>query len=138
MSELILAPENFDIANAWLTYGSIDEVAEQLMIPRHEVAVALNKAEVKRYLDAVYLDAGYRNRNKLASLMDRMIDAKIEEAEESGIYSKKDLVEILTLAHKMRMDEIKASKEIPETTTNVNIANFGGGAYGDLMERLIK
>ena len=56
----------------------------------------------------MYLDTGYRNRNNIASLLDNIIASKLEEAEETGIYSKKDLSDLLTIAHKMRMDEIKA------------------------------
>lgn len=133
-----LTPESFDIANAWIQFGSVDETALQLQIPRHEVVKELQRPEVQKYLDGIYLDMGYRNRDKLGALMDKVIEAKLLEAEETGIYSNKDLVEILTLAHKMRMDEIKAQKASPDNTTNVNIANFGGGAYGDLMEKLMK
>ena len=72
----------------------------------------------------------------------------IEEAEETGIYSKKDLAELLQMAHKMRMDEIKAQADLlkAETTnirnqTNVQINDaalpFGQGNYGKLMEKLL-
>lgn len=134
----LLLPEGFEIANAFLQYGSAKDVSEQLELPLHEVVKTLQTPDVKRYLDGVYMDLGYRNRDKLASVIDKMIDAKLAEAEESGIYSSKDLLEIITIAHKMRMDEIKAQKaeEAPTAQTTVQIANFGESNYGRLMERL--
>lgn len=72
--------------------------------------------------------------------MDKLIEAKLEEAEESGIYSSKDLLEILQAAHKMRMDEIKATQgRVPSTAVQINETNnFGDSAYGKLMEKLMK
>ena len=54
---------------------------------------------------------GYRNKNNIASVLDEMIQSKLEEAQESGVYSSKDLADLLQMAHKMRMDEIKAQAE---------------------------
>lgn len=131
-----ISPESFDVANAYLQYGSVEEVSRMTHIPLHVVSEQLAKPETKRYLDAAYLDMGYRNRNKLGALLDKMIDAKIAEAEETGEYTKKDLLELITLAHKMRMDEIKADKTEGNTTT-VNVAQFGEGHYGALMTKLL-
>jgi len=132
-----LAPEGFDIANAWLEYGDVETTADQLQIPRHEVVRYLQMPEVKRYLDGIFLDRGYRNKNKLGDLLDKMIEAKIEEAQETGIYTSKDLLELLQMAHKMRMDEIKAAKEAgPGVAVQVNNNTFGDSNYGRLMEEL--
>lgn len=131
-----LQPEDFDIANAYLKFGSSDEVSNQLGVPKHKVVEILQSSAVKAYIDGVYLDQGYRNRDKLGALLDKIIETKLEEAEESGEYTNKDLVDLLTLAHKMRMDEIKAAKK--EQSTTVNVANFGQDSnYGKLMERLV-
>jgi hypothetical protein len=130
-----LAPEQFDVANAYLQYGTVETTAEMLQVPTHVVVKILKEPEIKTYLNSIYLDLGYRNRNKLGALLDKMIDAKIEEAEDSGIYTKKDLLELITLAHKMRMDEIKAEQTV---TNTVNIANIGQDtAYGRLMQTLL-
>ena len=131
-----ISPEGFDIANAYLECGTVSETARTLQIPEHEVVKTLNQREVKTYLDGVYMDLGYRNRNKLGALLDKMIESKLEEAEESGIYTSKDLFELIQFAHKMRMDEIKAEQKVDQSST-VNIASFGEGNYGKLMERLI-
>lgn len=129
-----LSPEGHDVANAYLQYGTVPETARALMVPEHVVVSTLQKPEIKRYLDGVYLDLGFRNRHKLGALLDKMIEAKIEEAEESGVYTSKDLFDLISLAHKMRMDEIKAEKN--EGTT-VNVAQFGGN-YDKLMGRLLE
>ena len=132
-----LAPEGFDIANAYLELGSAEEVANALQLPLHTVSETLTRRDVKDYLDGIYLDMGYRNRNKLGALMDKIIESKIKEAEETEVYTSKDLLEVLQMAHKMRMDELKV-QEKPQIGTNVNIANFGEGNYGKLMQKLLQ
>jgi hypothetical protein len=133
MTQLALTPECLDIANAYLLYGSAKDTAEQLGIPEYQVIQLLERSDVKDYITGVYLDRGYRNRHKLASVLDQMIDSKLEDALESGIYTSKDLLELLQFAHKIRMDEIKNENTGP----TVNIANFGQGNYGQLMEKLL-
>lgn len=130
-----LQPEEFDIANAYLRYGTSDEVSNQLGIPAHKVVEILNRSEIQAYLNGIYLDKGYRNRDKLGALLDEIIDQKLEEARDAEVYTSKDLVDLITLAHKMRMDEIKATKKDTPTTT-VNVAQFGE-KYGNLMGKLL-
>jgi molybdenum cofactor biosynthesis enzyme len=77
-----------------------------------------------------------------------MIESKLEEAKESGVYSNKDLADLLQMAHKMRMDEIKAQADLQKaeatnvkSQTNVQINEglpFGQGNYGKLMDKLLK
>ena len=142
------SPESIVSANAYLEKGDITAVSTELKVPRDVVSEYLNKREVKKYIDSVYLDAGYRNRFKLAEVMDTLIDRKLEEAEETEMYSSKDLADLLQMAHKMRMDEIKAQTEADKasaatvkTQNNVMIqadAPFGQGNYGALIDKLLK
>ena len=142
-----ISPEGLEVANAYLLYGNIAAVSQVMALSENAVAETLNKREVKQYIDTVYLDTGYRNRNNIASLLDNIIASKLEEAEETGVYSKKDLSDLLSLAHKMRMDEIKAQTELEKAKgstiknqTNVQINEsipFGQGNYGKLMEKLL-
>ena len=53
----------------------------------------IEKKEVKSYIDSVFATQGYLNRIKRVALINRVIDQKIEEAMETGIYSKKDLLD---------------------------------------------
>jgi hypothetical protein len=142
-----ISPEGVEIANSYLQYGNIREVCNYLGVPEDRVVSTLNQREVKQYIDTVYLDMGYRNRSAIGSVMDDIIASKLEEATETGIYSKKDLADLLQMAHKMRMDEIKAQAELEKASgssiknqTNVQINEaipFGQGNYGKLMEKLL-
>lgn len=142
-----ISPESVEIANTYLMYGNIKAVSEHLHIPAQVVSEYLNKREVKQYIDTVYLDLGYRNRSNIASLLDEMISSKLEEARESGVYSSKDLADLLQMAHKMRMDEIKAQTDAEKAASAANVRNqtnvqindgLGQGNYGKLMEKLLK
>ena len=143
-----ISPEGLEVANSYLTFGNIRAVVEQLGVAENKVVELLNKREVKKYIDTVYLDMGYRNKNNIASLLDEMIGSKLEEAKESGVYSNKDLADLLQMAHKMRMDEIKAKAELQKaeatsvkSQTNIQVNEgvpFGQGNYGKLMEKLLK
>lgn len=143
-----ISPEGLDVANAYLQFGNIRAVCDYLQVPENKVVDQLNTREVKKYIDTVYLDLGYRNKNNIASLLDEMIASKLEEAQESGVYTSKDLFDLLQMAHKMRMDEIKAQADLLKAEsssiknqTNVQINEalpFGQGNYGKLMEKLLK
>jgi|TARA_R110002073_G_C9197586_1_gene557805 hypothetical protein len=142
-----ISPEGLEIANSYLQFGNIRAVSEHLCVPAETVAECLNKRDVKRYVDTVYLDLGYRNKNQIGTVLDEMIASKLEEAQETGIYSSKDLADLLQMAHKMRMDEIKAQTDLEKAQlgniknqTNVQINEsipFGQGNYGKLMEKLL-
>jgi molybdenum cofactor biosynthesis enzyme len=142
-----ISPEGLEIANSYLQFGNIRGVCEHLQVGEQEVVDLLNKREVKKYIDTVYLDMGYRNKNNIGSLLDSMIASKLEEAQESGVYSSKDLADLLQMAHKMRIDEIKAQADLAKAEggniknqTNVQINEavpFGQGNYGKLMEKLL-
>lgn len=137
-----ISPEGLEVANAYLTFGNVRGASEHLRVPEHKVAELLNKREVKKYIDTVYLDTGYRNRNNIASLLDEMIASKLEEAEESGHYTSKDLFDLLQFAHKIRMDEEKNLNQgntiKNQTNVQINDGNpFGSGNYGALMEKLL-
>ena len=107
-----MSPEGLEIANAYLELGCTSKVCARLKVDENTVQEYLGKREIKQYIDQVYLDTGYRNRFKLATALDDIIERKLEEAEESQIYTNKDLADLLQMAHKMRMDEIKAMAEL--------------------------
>ena len=143
-----ISPEGLEIANSYLQFGNIRGVCEHLQVSENRVVEALNKREVKKYIDTVYLDMGFRNKNNIASALDEMIQSKLEEAQETGMYSNKDLADLLQMAHRMRMDEIKAQADAEKASTtnirnqtNVQINDgslpFGQGNYGKLMDKLL-
>jgi len=142
-----ISPEGMEVANSYLTLGNIKGVCEHLSVSENKVVDILNRREVKKYIDTVYLDTGYRNKNNIGTLLDEMIQSKLDEAQESGVYSSKDLADLLQMAHRMRMDEIKAQAELEKASasnirnqTNVQINEgvpFGEGNYGKLMGKLL-
>ena len=140
MNEIVIAPEWLAIANIYLERGSIEETARALAIPAYQVTETLGKREVRAYLDNVYLDLGYRNRSTIAAAMDKIIEQKMNEMEESEMGSSKDIAELLMMAHKMRMDEIKAlnTGDSIKQQTNVQINNPGGANYGAFLQKLME
>ena len=112
-----VTPEQLDTANLYLQYGNVKDVAEYLRIPETQVVEIISSNTVKRYIDQVYLDMGYRNRDKIAQIMDEIIESKLEEARDTEMYTNKDLVDLLALQHKMRMEEIKAMQNAEANET---------------------
>jgi hypothetical protein len=140
-----ISPEGLEIANCYLQFGNIRTVSETMRLPENKVAEYLSRREVRKYVDTVYLDTGYRNRNQIAAVLDEIIASKLEEAQESEVYTSKDLVDLLQLAHKMRMDELNALAKMEAAGDNIKQQNnvqinssFGEGNYGKLMEKLLK
>lgn len=140
-----ISPEALEVANAYLQSQSIAKVAEDLGISTDLVTQYLDRREVKSYVDNVFMDLGFNNRFKLRRAMDALISKKFQEMDEAGIGSNKDIVELLTLSHKMSMDQynaqialekVRAEKNAPKVQTNVQI-NDNGSNYGSLISRLI-
>jgi len=139
-----ISPEGLEIANTYLKTTSVNDTARSLNIPRDQVSRYLNQREVKKYVDTVFLDIGYRNRFRLANTLDVIIEKKLEELEEAEMTSNKDIADLLLMVHKIRMDEIKVQTDQDKTVirnqTNVQIndnSNFGEGKYGELMKKLL-
>jgi len=148
-NELIpISPEALEILQVYLSTQDINATASELGIHPTQVSQYLRKSEVKNYLDHLYLSAGYRNRDKIAEVMDNLIAMKMEEMVETGLGSTKDIADLLTLAHKMRMDELKAMTDLEKVRegsikkqTNVQIntgSPYGEGQYGALLGKLLE
>ena len=143
-----MSPEGLEIANSYLEHGSIPVVCAKLGVSENQVSEILNKREIKQYIDTVFLDTGYRNRFKISETLDMLIEKKLEESDETQIYTNKDMADLLQMAHKMRMEEIKAQTEMEKAKaqtvkTQVNIQDnsglpFGQGNYGELIKKLMK
>lgn len=135
-----IAPENLEVANAYLSTGSALTAASMLGVTPDHVYQIIEKQDIKEYINSVYLDQGYRNRFRLAELLDEVIESKMMEARESEVYTNKDLVDLIALAHKMSTDhqkEAKATTNIKQQNVQINNSPFGEGNYGKLMEKLL-
>lgn len=141
-----ISPEGLEVANLYLQDSNIEHIASKLQISPVLVSQQLNNKHVKSYIDTVFMNIGYRNRDRLGAALDTVIDAKIEEMQDTELTSSKDIADLLALAHKMRMEELKfmqASKEAVErprgnaVEVNIQDNSVGGGNYGALLRQLM-
>jgi hypothetical protein len=142
---LRISPEALEIANAYLQLQDLQKVAAELDMPVDMVTTMLAKREVKTYIDNVFMNVGFNNQFKLRSAMDALIGQKFQELEEAGVGSGKDIADLLALSHKMTIETLdrqialeKLKSESVKNQVNVQVNEFGSGAYGNLMEKLLK
>lgn len=141
-----ISPEGLAVIEGYLANGQdILRTAESMNLPVDEVNRLLNKKESAAYLDRIYNESGFRNRAKMAALMDEIINNKLEELSDTGQGSSKDIVEILQAAHKMQMDQmamqlklLEAQNKTPAVQINQQINNSGGQNYNSLLEKLMR
>lgn len=130
-------PEALAFVETYLSTLSVDETAKTLQISREEAVSYLKQKEVQRFMDTVFMEQGYMNRFKLTALVDKVIESKLEEAEETGVYSGKDLMDVLEFMHKMQTDHAKRQDNSPSKQTNVQVNNYGDN-LGGLIDRIVK
>ncbi len=88
-----LDPVVLAIANDYLSGKSIETIADEYGITADRVTSVVEKREVKTYIDNVFATQGYLNRARRIALINKVIDQKVQDAIETGIYSKKDLLD---------------------------------------------
>ena len=138
-----ISPEGLRVAEAYLQNGQdLIKTAEALGLDKSTVQFLLAKRETKNYIDQIFMESGFRNRGKMADLMDEIINQKLEELADTGMGSSKDILEILQVAHKMQMDHMamqiklaEASSKAPSVAVQIN--NNGGSNYNSLLEKLM-
>jgi hypothetical protein len=143
LQEFKLSPEALEITSTYLSCMSISDTAETLGVDRQLIVEYLNKLEVKKFINTVYLDQGYANQFKLQKVMDDIISSKLEEAELSEVFTGKDLLDVLSLQHKMRMDHVNALTKLEEAKnrgitkqTNVQVNSYGDN-FNNLLDKLV-
>jgi len=146
MELTVIEPEGLTIAETYLQNGgSAVRTAEFLGISVESVAAQLQKREVKAYVDRMFFESGFRNRVKIGGVMDALIEAKLEEMDETGLGSEKDIAELIQQAHKMKMEEmamelkmIEAKDKTINNQTNIQVNNMTGGEkYNSLIDRIL-
>ena len=125
-----LDPVMLALANDYLSGKGIDEISEEYGISEDRVTSVIEKKEVKNYIDSVFATQGYLNRIKRINLINSVIDQKIQEAVETGIYSKKDLLDWMK-----HLQEVETSLKPKQTgpAVAVQINNYDK-LMKDLME----
>lgn len=88
-----LDPILLSIANEYLSGKDIATIANDFGISADRVTVTLEKREVKAYIDNTYATQGYLHRGKRIDLINKVIEQKLQDALETGVYSKKDLLD---------------------------------------------
>ena len=131
-----LAPEALEIANKNIECMDIEKTALALKIDTHLVAEYVSRPVVRQYINEVFMNTGYRNRFKLGSLLDRIIDKKLEELEEAGLSSNKDILEIIETLLRLRRDEYSISNPSSKQT-NIQINNTNNNPYAEFTKYIV-
>jgi hypothetical protein len=114
-----LDPVMLAIANDYLSGKAIDELADEYGISEDRVTSVIEKKEVKNYIDSVFATQGYLNRIKRINLINSVIDQKIQEAVETGIYSKKDLLDWMKHLQEVETS-LKPKTQGPQVAVQIN------------------
>ena len=139
-----ISPEGLRVAEVYLESGQdAQETARILNLPMDEVDRLLSKRETKAYIDRIYHESGFRNRHKMGELMDAIIAKKLEEMDDTGLGSQKDIIDILQVAHKMKMEQMQLELKLqeqkgPGVQINTQINNGGGDNYNKLLEKILE
>lgn len=123
-----LDPVILTIANEYLAGKDIISIAEEFNVDPDKVTNIIERKEVKNYIDSVFLSQGYLNRVKRMGLINNVIEHLLEQAMESGVYTKKDLLEWLKHLHELEV-AVKPKDSKPQVAVQVN-------NYDRLMEDL--
>jgi hypothetical protein len=124
-------PQYMLVANELLSGRSIPQIAELSGLSNDQVTAIAERSEVRRYVDTIYMSQGYLNRVRRMQVINKVIDEKLVEAAETGVYSKRDLLEWLKLLNDMDRD---ARPKAPTTAVQVN--NHTNN-YTSLMQDLL-
>lgn len=110
-----ISPEGLKIAATYLECGGdINEASNALGMPLADLESELNKREIKTYIDRIYHESGFRNRFRLASVMDEVFKKKLEEMDDTDMGSSKDIAELIKLQHDMKMKEMELELKLLE------------------------
>lgn len=142
-----ISPEGMEVINAYFENNS-DPKAAALSLGMEEPAFReiMRRPEVKVYLNEIFMESGFRNRDKFFGIIDTVLNLKMTELQDTGMGSEMDIMDILKLMHKMKMDEMKLQIEfekakqskapVHQNNTQVNIAGAGDSNYMDLVSIL--
>ena len=114
-----LDPVVLALANDYLSGKGVLEIASEYGISEDRVTAVIEKKEVKNYIDSVFATQGYLNRIKRINLINQVIDQKIQEAVETGIYSKKDLLDWMKHLQEVEKD-LKPKTQGPQVAVQIN------------------
>ena len=115
-----LDPVVLALANDYLSGKGVEEIASEYGITEDRVTAVIEKKEVKNYIDSVFATQGYLNRIKRINLINQVIDQKIQEAVETGIYSKKDLLDWMKHLQEVEPSLKPKAAQGPQVAVQIN------------------
>ena len=145
-----ISPELLEIANTYLMHGMDSaKTALHLDLPVQVVNSTVNSRAVGNYITTIMLEQGFMNRNKLYDTLSRILEKKLEECEESEMYSSKDIIDIIKMMNDMRMKEeelmikrLEAEAKVNKTKVNVGtvvqVNNPSDSNLGSILSNLVK
>jgi hypothetical protein len=138
----VISPEGLQIAETYLKNNSDSEKTALILgIPIDEVIRYMNKREVKKYVDQLYFESGFRNRDKFAAVMDEIIACKLEEMDETGMGSSKDILDIMKEAHAMKMKEMDMEIRLlaaeKAATPTIQVNQQTNNNYNTLLDKIM-
>ena len=125
-----LDPVVLAIANDFLSGKSIEEMSDEYGVSQDRITSVVEKKEVKIYIDSVFATQGYLNRVKRINLINQVIDQKIADAVETGVYSKKDLLDWMRHLQEIETG-LKPKQSGPQVAVQIN-------NYDKLMKDLME
>ena len=125
-----LDPVVLAIANDFLSGKSIEEISDEYGVSQDRITSVVEKKEVKIYIDSVFATQGYLNRVKRINLINQVIDQKIADAVETGVYSKKDLLDWMRHLQEIETG-LKPKQSGPQVAVQIN-------NYDKLMKDLME
>lgn len=147
----IIQPEGLQVAETYLMLGGDSKrTASELNLPVAEVEAQLKKNEVRTYINRQFHEQGFRNKFRIFGVMDQLLNMKLEEIQDTQVGTSVDIVDLIKVMHKMKMDEMKMEAELlkaqsatsgPTNQTNIqNNINMPGGDdenYMALINKLV-
>lgn len=142
-----IQPEAMEVVESYLRNDrDVNRTAEDLNTTPTVISDLINKREVRSYLDHLFMESGYRNREKFFDILDNVLEAKMEELDEAQMSSSMDIMDILKIYHSMKIKELELSIKLQElqqgskgqtakTINNLQINNSSG--YDNLLSRII-
>ena len=125
-----LDPVVLAIANDYLAGKSVEEISDEYAVSQDRITSVIEKKEVQAYIDNVFATQGYLNRVKRINLINQVIDQKIQDAVETGVYSKKDLLDWMKHLHDIEVG-MKPKPTGPQVAVQIN-------NYDKLMKDLME
>jgi hypothetical protein len=122
-SALLLQPIEQDVIAFSVQGLSVDDIALRLATPKSVIQGILVRKDVQEELRVAIESMNDRRLNRINSIIDTIVDARLEEYENPSEATKRDLVDILKIQGDLLSAEKKSRKPDAEQNIYVNILN---------------